>query len=284
MARVETRALTAKDLPAAGALLHAAYDRAARERNLPPRFHSAAEAVQIAEELWREEREGALVVVGEGGALAGVGFARRMGDWAALGPIGSATSGQGTGGALVDELCVRAEGWGGGSIRASFDAGDARAFALFSGRSFAVVDTAARLLRGALPAPRVDGARGLELAAPRPADLEAMVELDRRLTGLERGTELARVVTLCARRRGAVVGFLSARAGQLGPGLALDVADLGVMMARALADHAGPAAALLSTAAPTAMLAALGLGFRVVGVEIVAVRGLAPPARPPQVY
>ena len=43
--------------------------------------------------------------------------------------------------------------------------------------------------------------------------------------------------------RGAVVGFLSARAGQLGPGLALDVADLGVLMARALADHAGPAAA-----------------------------------------
>src|SRR6185369_7508401 len=219
-----------------------------------------------------------------GASLAGVGFVRRMGDWAAIGPVASATSGQGAGGALVDELCVRAEGWGVGSIRASFDAGDARAFALFSGRSFAVVDTAARLLRGALPAPRVEGARGLEIAAPKPADLEQMIELDRRLTGLERGPELGRVVTLCARRRGAVVGFLSARAGQLGPGLAMDVADLGVMMARALADHAGPAAALLSTAAPTAMLAALGLGFRVVGVEIVAVRGLAPPARPPQVY
>jgi len=108
--------------------------------------------------------------------------------------------------------------------------------------------------------------------------------MDRRLTGLERGPFLGRVVTLCARRRGAVVGFLAAKAGQLGPALALDVADLGVLMARALADHAGPAAALLSTAAPTAMLAAMGLGFRVVGVEIVAVRGLAPPARPPQLY
>jgi hypothetical protein len=283
MGKFETRTLGAKDLPAAGALLHAAYDRAARERNLPPRFHSAAEAAEVAESLWREEKEGAVVALGEGG-LAGVGFARRMGDWAALGPIASATSGQGAGGALVDDLCARAEGWGAGSIRASFDAGEPRAFALFAGRSFAVVDTAARLLRGALPAPRVDGARGLEIAAPRPADLEGMVELDRRLTGLERGPELGKVVTLCARRRGAVVGFLSARAGQLGPGLALDVADLGVLMARALADHAGPAAAFLSSAAPTAMLAAMGLGFQVVGVEIVAVRGLAPPARPPQLY
>jgi hypothetical protein len=283
MARLETRPLTTRDLAAAGALLQAGYDRAARERNLPPRFHSAADATQAAEDLLREEREGALAVV-EGTTLLGVGFARRMGDTAVIGPVASTTSGQGSGGALVDELCVRAEGWGVGSIRATFDAGDARAFALFSGRSFAVVDTAARLLRGALPAPRVEGARGLELAAPKGADLEQMVELDRRLTGLERGAELARVVTMCARRRGAVVGFLSARAGQLGPGLALDVADLGVMMARALADHAGPAAALLSTAAPTAMLAAMGLGFRVVGVEIVAVRGLAPPARPPQLY
>ena len=284
MARFEFRSLTSRDAAAAGALLHEAYTRAASTRGLLPPFGSPVDAAALVEERLREDREGGVGALAEGGGLAAVGFVRRVGDWAQVGPIASASSGHGASGAVLDELCARAEGLGASSIRATYDAGDARAFSLFSSRSFAVVDTAARLLRGALPAPRVEGARGLEIAPPRPADLEAMVELDRRLTGLERGPELARVVTLCARRRGAVVGFLAAKAGQLGPALALDVADLGVLMARALTEHAGPAVTLLSTAAPTAMLAAIGLGFRVVGVEIVAVRGLAPPARPPQLY
>ncbi len=284
MARPIVRALTPREVPAAAKVLHEAHARTASERGLPSRFGSAAEAAQSLEDHLREEREGVLCALGDDGGLAAVGVVRRQADTGIIGPIASAAWGRGAGGALLDELCSRAEGWGTASVRATFDAGDARAFALFSSRSFGVVDTAARLLRGPLPAPRVEGARGLEIAPPRPADLEGMVELDRRLTGLDRGDELARVVTLCARRRGTVVGFLSARAGLLGPALALDVADLGVLMARALAEHAGPAAALLSTAAPTAMLAAIGLGFRVVGVEIVAVRGMAPPARPPQLY
>ncbi len=91
---------------------------------------------------------------------------------------------------------------------------------------------------------------------------------------------------LVARRRGAVVGYLGtgAGSGQLGPALALDVADLGALVARALAGVDGPARARLSTAAPTAMLAALGLGFRVVALGTLMVRGVSPPARPPQLY
>jgi hypothetical protein len=107
---------------------------------------------------------------------------------------------------------------------------------------------------------------------------------DLRLTGLERHQDLEQIVRLVARRRGAVVGFLGMQRGLLGPAVALDVADLGALIARALAEAGTHATARLSTAAPTAMLAALGLGFRVVEVGLVMSRGIQPPSRSPQLY
>ncbi len=156
-------------------------------------------------------------------------------------------------------------------------------FALYAGRSFAVVDVVACVER-TIPPPKVDSSRGLEVTAYRALDLAELAALDLRLTGLERREDLAATVKLVARRRGQVVGFLGAAGAALGPALALDAADLGMLIARALPDLGGKATARLSTAAPTAMLMALGLGFRVTSVGNVMVRGLAPPARPPQLF
>ena len=173
------------------------------------------------------------------------------------------------------------------SGRVSFDPAlttNADAFALCAGRSFAASDVVATIARPAGAPPRLDAARGLEVAAFRASDLAEIASLDVRLTGLDRRDDLQKAVRLVARRRGALVGFLGADGGQLGPALALDVADLGALIARALVEIPGRAVARLSTAAPTAMLAALGLGFRVTSVGTLMVRGLSPPARPPQLY
>ena len=133
--------------------------------------------------------------------------------------------------------------------------------------------------------PRLDGARGLEVSAFRTSDLPELLALDLRLTGLERRDDLASGTRLVARRRGQMVGFLGIAGHMIGPALALDVADLGALIARALHELAEARVyARLSTAAPTAMLVALGLGFRVASIGNLMVRGLAPPARPPQLF
>jgi hypothetical protein len=271
-----------RDVAAAGALLFDAFRSAALEHGAPPAWRDVAEATEVAA-LHLEEPEGA-VVAESGGALVGCGFVRRRGEVATLGPIAAAVPGRGTGGKLLDELIARAEHWGVHSMRLYQDGWNPASFALYASRSFAAVDTVAAVERPAMAAPKLDSSRGLEVAPMKPGDLVELAALDHRLTGLERPRDLAQVVRLVARRRGALVGFAGAVGGALGPVVALDVADLGGLVARMLPDVPGVATGRLSTAAPTAMLAMLALGFRVSAVGTVMVRGVSPPARPPQLY
>jgi hypothetical protein len=278
--------MTAADLPTVGALLHEAFHRAALDHGAIPPWRAAAEAAALATRYLAGEPEGA-VVAESGGAIVGCGFVRRRGEIATIGPLAALPSGRGAGGTVLDELIARAEGWGAASMRLYQDAWNPASFALYAGRSFAPVDVIASLARPAGAPPRIDASRGLEVGAARPADLEELAKLDQRLTGLERATDLAASVRLVARRRGAIVGYLGAVGGRLGPAVALDVADLFALVARGLGDAelaAGPTVARLSTAAPTAMLAALALGFRVESIGTLLVRGLQPGARPPQKF
>jgi GNAT superfamily N-acetyltransferase len=278
------RELAASEVEAAGGLLHEAYARAARERGFPPPWHAPDEVAELAARYRASEPEGALA--GEdGGALVAVGFARRRGEVATIGPLAAARPGAGAGSKLLDELIGRAEHWGCGAIRLYQDAWNPNAFALYAGRSFAVVDVVAHITRPAGAPPRIDAARGLEIVPVKPSDHAELAALDVRLTGLERRGDLETSVKLVARRRGAIVGFLGAAEGLLGPAVALDVSDLFALVARALVDLKDHhTSARLSTAAPTAMLAALALGFRVVEVGTMMSRGVAPAARPPQLY
>ncbi len=277
------RALRVADIEAAGALLHTAYARAAGERGFPPPWGSAREASLLASQYRESEPDGAVVSEADDG-LAGVGFVRRRGEIATIGPV-AARPGGGIGSQLLDDLIARAEGWGCSAIRLYQDAWNPNTFGLYAGKSFAAVDVVAHVTRPAGAPPRIDAARGLEIAALKRTDLAELVALDHRLTGLERPGDLEGGVKLVARRRGAIVGFLATRAGTLGPALALDVSDLFSLVARSLADTKDEhASARLSTAAPTAMLAALALGFRVVEVGTIMSRGVAPAARPPQLY
>lgn len=268
------------DLDSVGPLLHDVFRRAALEHGAPPPWRDAAEARARAE-LYLGE---GAVVAESGGAIAGCGFVRRRGEIATIGPLAAAVPGRGTGGKLLDELIARAEGWGVSAMRLFQDGWNPSAFALYAGRSFAALDSIVQVERPPLPPPRLDAARGLEVLPFAKTDLAEVVGLDHRLTGLERPADLA-AIKLVARRRGALVGYLGlAEGGIFGPALALDVADLGALIARALKDEGGRVIARLSTAAPTAVLAALGLGFRVSSLGTLMVRGVIPPARPPQLY
>lgn len=275
------RGLERRDWDAVAALLYEAFARFGRDRGQPPPWNDLAEVRTLV------ERYAASGVVAEaGGAIVGAGFVRIRGEVATLGPIAVAAPGRGNGGQLLDELIGRAEGQGAIAIRLYQEASNPEAFALFSGRRFTAVDVVAQIERSSGTPPRLDAARGLEMTPLRPADLGEVAALDLRLTGLERRDDLSTQVRLVARRRGAIVGFLGigSKAQFLGPAVALDVADLGALIARALIDTTGTVRARLSTAAPTAMLAALGLGFRVTSVGTMMVRGVTPPARPPQLY
>jgi hypothetical protein len=280
---VTARVLKAGDAEAAGELLVQAFSRARGDHGALSPYGSVKDAAEAVAALCAAEPEGALGAWDDGRLLA-VGFLRKRGDVATLGPLGVATPRQGHGGRLLDELIACAEGWSCGAIRVFQDAGNADSFALFAGRCFAPVDVVACLARPAGAPPRLDAARGLEISPLRPGDLPEIFTLDHRLTGLERRTDLEQRVRFVARRRGALAGFLGMDENRLGPALALDVADLGALMVRALGECTLPAVARLSTAAPTALLAALGLGFRVVSVGAILSRGVAPPTRPPQLY
>jgi hypothetical protein len=280
---VKLRSLERRDLEMSGVVLYESFARAARERGYAPPWADVAEATKVAERCLAEDAHGG-VVADVDGAIAGVGFVRRRGEIATIGPLAAAAPRRGTGGQILDELVARAEGHGVAAIRLYQDGWNPDSFALYAGRSFAALDVIARIERPPGPPPRIDGARGLEVAPFRAADLPEVAALDARLSGLDRRGDLAGQVKLVARRRGALVGYLGAAGDLLGPALALDVADLGALIARALGDLQGTAVARLSTAAPTAVLAALGLGFRVTALGTLMVRGLSPPARPPQLY
>lgn len=278
------RLLRAAEADAAGEILHLAFKRAADARGFPPAWATPREAALLAGLYGDSDPEGAVAAEDAEGRLCGVGFLRRRGEVATLGPLASAVPNRGIGGAILDDLITRAEGWGCAAIRLYQDAWNPASFALYASRAFSASDVVARIERPAVAPPRLQGARGLELGPLRREDLPELVALDLRLTGLEREGDLADSVQLVARRRGSVVGFLGRRGGLIGPALALDVADLGVLLARALADGDGPVSGRLSTAAPTAVLAVLALGFRIVELGTLMTRGATPPARPPQLY
>lgn len=279
---MNVRPLRKDDMEAVGRILFEVFGRLAEMRGFPPQWasiHEAAEQVRACSTV-----DGYAVVAEEDGVLSGAGFMRRRGEIATIGPLVAADQGRGTGTTLLEELIQRADYWGCVSARLYQDAWNPSSFAFHAGRSFAVVDVAARIERPAGPAPKIDSARGLEITPFQPADLEEMVLLDLRLTSLERTSDLQTGTRLVARRKGKVVGFLGANGGVLGPALAIDVADLGGLVARALGEITGVASARLSTAAPLSLPAVLALGFRVVELGVVMSRGLTPPARPPQLY
>ncbi|WP_428266812.1 GNAT family N-acetyltransferase [Haliangium sp.] len=306
---MDVRALKTSDLELAGALLQHSFERSSHSHGVAPPWRTVAQASALLERYLQAE-PGSVVVAEEGGAMVGVGALRLRGEVATIGPIASAIDGRGVGGAVLDELLRRADEGGAGAQRLYVDAWNPAAYALYAGRGFGVVDTVAHVERAPAPGPALESARGLEVRPAEPGDHEELVRLDRKLTGHDRGVDLGVLVRLVARRRGEVVGYLGAQVAPqeggeaggdgsgdtllLGPAVAVDASDLFTLLSQvlapggegALADAAEAAVlrARLSTTAPAAAMAAIGLGFRIRELGMVMSRGAPPPARPPQLY
>ncbi|ACY16583.1 GNAT family N-acetyltransferase [Haliangium ochraceum] len=296
---MEIRPLTADDLEPAGALLYGAFAHAASSHGVPAPWPDEAAARALLERYHRA-RSATVLVAEEGGALIALGAQRLRGEVTTMGPIASYIPGRGIGGALVDELLRRADDEGAAAQRLYVDGWNAPAFALYAGRGFGVVDAVLHVEREAGAGPALGNARGLEMRAFGSRDLDELRRFDHKLTGLERPDDLGAMVRLVARRRGEVVGYLGAsethldQAYALGPAVAVDVMDLFTLLTYALSaateDDANWRAserglrARLSTSAPAASMAALGLGFRIRELGYILSRGAPPPARPPQLY
>lgn len=283
---MDVRTIATGEAEEAGALLYAAFAGAAGARGFEAPWRSARDAADL---LGRhlESEPGSVAVATAGGAIVGVGAVRVRGDVASVGPIAVAADGRGIGGSLLDYLVAAAEERGALATRLYADAWNPDAYGLYAGRGFSVIDVVAHVERPPGPAPALESSRGLEVRAPEPGDVDDIAVLDARLTGHQRRADL-QAVRLVARRHNQVVGYLAGSINQgrlaLGPAVAIDVPDLFILVARALGEHDGIAGARLSTAAPAAPMAALGLGFRVREVGLVLSRGAPPPTRPSQLY
>lgn len=293
---MNVRPLIPADLEPAGPLLFQGFQRSASAHGYNAPWADEAEARSLLAHYY-EAAPALTMVAEEGGAVIGVGTARVRGEVASIGPIAAYVEGHGVGGALLDCLIECADEAGALATRLYVDAWNASAFALYAGRGFGVVDVVAHVERTPAPGPALTSARGLEVRPFEPGDLDELARFDLKLTGHERSRDLADMVRLVARRRNAIVGYLgtqqTARATRLGPAVAVDVSDLFTLITTALAAseqgeswiHAHkPLVARLSTAAPAASMAAIGLGFRIREIGVVMSRGAPPPTRPAQLY
>jgi ribosomal protein S18 acetylase RimI-like enzyme len=293
---VNIRPLKPADLEPAGALLFQMFQRAASAHGYHAPWADEAEARSLLAHYY-EAAPTLSLVAEEGGAVIGVGTARVRGEVASIGPIAAYVEGHGVGGALLDRLLEGADEAGAGATRLYVDAWNPPAFALYAGRGFGVVDVVAHVERKPAPGPALHSARGLEVRAFEAGDLEELARLDLKLTGHERARDLADMVRVVARRHNAIVGYLGAQQTasmtRLGPAVAVDVSDLFTLITTALAaSEQGeswiqadkPLVARLSTAAPAASLAAIGMGFRIRELGVLMSRGAPPPTRPAQLY
>ncbi|GAB4512971.1 MAG: hypothetical protein Tsb0020_31080 [Haliangiales bacterium] len=293
---MDIKTLQLAELESAAGLLHHVYERATETHGVTSPWPDVAAARAYLERCRARAGERVLLAE-EGGAAVGIGVVRWRGESATLGPIASLIEGRGIGGALLEGLLSRAEDEGAAAQRVCVEAWNASAYALFAGCGFGVIDTVAEIERPPAPGPTLEISRGLEVRAAEAGDLDGVMRLDHKLTGHERSADLASLVQLVARRRGDVVAYLGMQSVEdailLGPAVAVDASDLFTLLAHALgpslATATGGAAeatlrARLSTNAPAAAMAALGVGFRVRSLGVVMSRGAPPPARPPQLY
>lgn len=291
---MDIRTIKPADTEAAGALLFRAFENSAGDHGVAAPWDSEAQTRALLERH-RDTASDRVLVAEEGGAVVGVGAVRMRGEVATIGPLATYIQGRGIGGALLDDLLGRADEAGTLAQRLYVDAWNPSAYALYAGRGFGVIDTVIHVERAPAPGPALESSRGLEVRAFEARDQDEVQRLDRRLTGHDRPADLTERVRLVARRRGDVVGYLGAgEAGDtilLGPAVAVDVSDLFTLITHALAAAAHgwsaaarPLRARLSTTAPAASMAALGLGFRIRELGVIMSRGAPPPARPPQMY
>ncbi len=189
---MDVRALDPADIDDAATILREAFENVYRQRGHSPPFPSQESAAWLCRAYLDLDPEGCLVAETTGTSrarwrrLEGVGFMRRRGDVASIGPLAARPGTEpGVGRALMRRMTYLARGTT--SLRLFQDSFNPRSFGLYARLGFAVREvapclTAERLLPPAAPPPQV---RTLSTA-----DLPAVERYDLARCGADRSCDL----------------------------------------------------------------------------------------------
>ena len=285
--RPTVRGMREADVPRVGAIMVAAFNDVFRRHGYPEPFASVEVGTALAAGYLRLEPAHCFTAVRDG-EIVGSGFVHPRGSTAGIGPITVDPAAQAHGAgrvlmhAVMDVECP--------SLRLVQDAFNVVSFPLYGTLGFAACGTIASLVRPETPGSNFgdESAPGLEIRDWQPADLDALCDLDTRLTGITRPGDLrffqSKPPQVAAWRHGRPVGylcFLRTTAGTfLGPAAAIDEAVL-----RALIDAAAQREAdrVLRMRFParhaTLLRELLAAGFRIENLQTYMVRGPWTPPR-----
>jgi hypothetical protein len=284
---IQVRAMTEGDVDAAAQILVGAFAQVYRQRGHTPPFPNLESAAWLCRSYLDLDPSGC-VMAEAAGVPVGVGFIHVRGQTASIGPVAARPGGpRGVGRALMANLTSVARTCT--SIRLFQDGFNPDSFGLYTQLGFVVRDVAPYLLAIELK----PAARALpEIRPGRAEDMEAIIDLDRRLVGADRTRDLELLFTtgtvLVVERRRALEGFLFLRAlparAVVGPAVAVSEEVLAALIDAASLSLPGRSAVMrASAAAPLVLRRAFERGFRVDHLGNLMVVG-ARPTPPAQLY
>jgi len=284
---IQVRLMGEHDVEDAAQILVGAFAQVYRQRGHTPPFPNIESAAWLCRSYLDLDREGC-VMAETGGVAVGVGFLHLRGPTASIGPVAARPGGpRGVGRALMNHLRGLARGCA--SVRLFQDGFNPDSFGLYTSLGFSVRDVAPYLLAVEMePAAQ----SGSDIRPGRAEDLDAVIELDRRLIGADRTRDIEFLfvtgTVLVLERRRALEGFLFLRAlparAVLGPAVATSEEGLAALIDAASLSLPGRSAVMRASAASTLVLQrAFARGFRVDHLGNLMVTGTRP-APPAQLY
>jgi len=287
VSEIHVRPMSEADIDHAAQILVGAFAQVYRQRGHTPPFPNVESAAWLCRSYLDLDRDGC-VMAEAGGVPVGVGFVHLRGPTASIGPVAARPGGpRGVGRALMSHLTDLARDCD--SVRLFQDGFNPDSFGLYTQLGFAVRDVAPYLLAVEMqPAARA----WPEIRPGRADDLDAVVELDRRLIGADRTRDIEFLFVtgtiMVLERRRVMEGFLFLRAlparAVVGPAVATSEEALAALIDAASLSLPGRSAVMRASAAsPLVLQRAFARGFRVDHLGNLMVAG-ARPAPPAQLY
>jgi GNAT superfamily N-acetyltransferase len=274
------RPMESADLPRVSTIFKSAFNEMYRRRGFGPVVGDLSTGAVIADTYRAHDPEHCLVVL-RGSRVVGSGFLHVRGVTAGAGPItiDPVEQGSGCGRVLMEEICRRADASGVRSLRLIQDSFNEVSFSLYGRVGFAARET---LVRGNFSRPpSLAGTTGVRAGSR--SDLEAVVQLEKELLGIERAKDYDFLTRLGeffvagsgSTLRGSCVRLVRSGVAVLGPVVGRDLETTLALLQRATEDlPRGTEARLLLPASRDDLLAACwSSGFEVHSLCTYMVRG-----------
>jgi hypothetical protein len=273
------RPMVVEDALIVGEIMAGAFNEVFQRHGFPPPFPSVEAAQQLAA-LYAVYPESQGFVAERNGRIVGSGFVHVRGDRAGIGPVTVESSAQssGAGRAIMDRLLGESQGCS--SVRLTQEAFNIVSFSLYSKLGFVARDVILALVAQDPRPPAAANASKVRVMTA--ADLDEVMALDTRVTGLTRRCDLDLLLGfgthLVCERADRVVGYLCrlplGDVNYLGPAAAEEPGDLkGLLGHAAQMPGARAARIVLHASQPELVQYAMKSGYRVVSLSTYMVRG-----------